>query len=71
MANLIALFYNWWSLYLRFYDEGQYREAIRAITERWKVTQRWSLLLPRVLLDVWVENGFQIYQKTASQLLSG
>jgi hypothetical protein len=29
MANLIALFYNWWSLYLRFYDEGHHREAIR------------------------------------------
>ena len=29
MANLIALFYNWWSLYLRFYDEGNHREAIR------------------------------------------
>jgi hypothetical protein len=98
MANLIALFYNWWSLYLRFYDEGHHREAIRtrpmlmsgvgrqvqsggqrtvkvsvlhergdliahavtliskelqdirAITERWwSVTQRWTLLLTRVL----------------------
>ena len=29
MANLIGLFYNWWSLYLRFYDEGHHREAIR------------------------------------------
>jgi len=29
MANLIALVYNWWSLYLRFYDEGHHREAIR------------------------------------------
>jgi hypothetical protein len=97
MANLIGLFYNWWSLYLRFYDEGHHREAIRtrpmlmsgvgrqiqsggqrtvkvsvlherggliahavtliskelqnirAITERWNVTQRWTLLLTRVL----------------------
>ena len=29
MANLIALFYNWWNLYLRFYDENHHREAIR------------------------------------------
>ena len=97
MANLIALFYNWWHLYLRFYDEAHHREAIRsrpmlmhgvgrqvqsggrrtvkvsvlhekgeliahavtrisnelqqirAITERWEVEQRWSLLLTRLL----------------------
>jgi hypothetical protein len=30
MANLIALIYNWWNLYLRFYDEGHHREAIRS-----------------------------------------
>lgn len=30
MANLIALVYNWWALYLRFYDEEHHREAIRA-----------------------------------------
>lgn len=30
MANLVALFYNWWNLYLRFYDENHHREAIRA-----------------------------------------
>lgn len=29
MANLVALFYNWWNLYLRFYDEEHHREAIR------------------------------------------
>lgn len=29
MANLVALFYNWWTLYLRFYDEEHHREAIR------------------------------------------
>jgi hypothetical protein len=29
MANLVALFYNWWNLYLRFYDEKHHREAIR------------------------------------------
>jgi len=29
MANLIALVYNWWSLYLRFYDAEHHREAIR------------------------------------------
>lgn len=29
MANLVALVYNWWNLYLRFYDEGHHREAIR------------------------------------------
>lgn len=28
-ANLIALFYNWWNLYVRFYDEEHHREAIR------------------------------------------
>jgi hypothetical protein len=97
MANLIALIYNWWSLYLRFYDEEHHREAIRtrpmlmsgvgrqvksggqrtvkvsvlhekgeliahavtrisnelhhirAITERWSVEQRWTLLLTRLL----------------------
>jgi hypothetical protein len=97
MANLIALFYNWWNLYLRFYDENHHREAIRtrpmlmagvgrqvqssgqrtvkvsmlhekgeviaqavtriskelhqihAITERWSIAQRWSLLLTRLL----------------------
>ena len=97
MANLIALFYNWWNLYLRFYDERHHREAIRsrpmlmqgvarqlrsggrstvrvsvlhekgdliahavtliskelhsirAITERWSVSQRWTLLLTRLL----------------------
>ncbi len=30
MANLIALFYNWWHLYPRFYDEAHHREAIRS-----------------------------------------
>ena len=97
MANLIALIYNWWNLYLRFYDENHHREAIRsrpmlmqgvgrqlesggrstvrvsvlhekgdliatavtlvskelhsirAITERWSVSQRWTLLLTRIL----------------------
>ena len=114
MANLIALFYNWWNLYLRFYDGEHHREAIcadlldytaalsplrsgcsrpmlmsgvgrqvqsggqrtikvsilhekgdlvarairqisgeigqiRAITERWSVEQRWTLLLTRLL----------------------
>ncbi len=28
MANLIALFYNWWNLYTRFFDEDHHREAI-------------------------------------------
>ena len=28
MANLIALFYNWWSLYVRFYDAEVHQEAI-------------------------------------------
>jgi len=28
MANLIALIYNWWNLYIRFYDEAHHREAI-------------------------------------------
>jgi len=30
MANLVALIYNWWSLYLRFYDAEHHREAIRS-----------------------------------------
>ncbi len=30
MANLVALFFNWWSLYLRFYDAEHHREAIRS-----------------------------------------
>jgi len=30
MANLTALFYNWWNLYLRFYDGEHHREAIRS-----------------------------------------
>ena len=30
MANLVALFYNWWNLYLRFYDEEHHREAVRS-----------------------------------------
>jgi hypothetical protein len=29
MANFIALVYNWWALYLRFYDAEHHREAIR------------------------------------------
>ena len=29
MANLVGLVYNWWSLYVRFYDEEHHREAIR------------------------------------------
>ena len=97
MANLIALFYNWWNLYVGFYDGEHHREAIRsrpllmsgvgrqvqsggqrtikvsilhekgeivarairqisgeigqirAITERWSVEQRWTLLLTRLL----------------------
>ena len=28
VANLIALFYNWWNLYVRFHDEERHREAI-------------------------------------------
>jgi len=28
MANLIALIYNWWNLYVRFYDSEHHREAI-------------------------------------------
>ncbi len=97
VANLIALIYNWWNLYLRFFDEGHHREAIRsrpmlmagvgrqlrsggrstvrvsvvhekgdliahavtliskelhsirAIAERWSASQRWTLLLTRLL----------------------
>lgn len=28
MASLVALFYNWWNLYVRFYDSEHHREAI-------------------------------------------
>lgn len=97
MANLVALFYNWWNLYVRFFDQRHHREAIRsrpllmhgvgrqtqsagqrtvkvslvhesaeaiaaavtfvskelqkimAITERWTIAQRWSLILTRIL----------------------
>jgi len=28
MANLTALVYNWWNLYVRFYDAEHHREAI-------------------------------------------
>jgi hypothetical protein len=28
MANLIALLYNWWHLYVRLYDGDHHREAI-------------------------------------------
>jgi hypothetical protein len=28
MANLVALIYNWWNLYVRFYDSEHHREAI-------------------------------------------
>jgi len=30
MANLVALFFNCWNLYVRFYDEEHHREAIRS-----------------------------------------
>ena len=30
MANLVALFYNWWNLYVRFFDQEHHREAIRS-----------------------------------------
>jgi hypothetical protein len=30
MANLIALFYNWWTLYMLFFDAEHHREAIRS-----------------------------------------
>lgn len=97
MANLIALFYNWWNLYVRFYDGEHHREAITsrpalmqgvarqvqsggqrkvkvsllhekgdiiaravtlisnqlhammAIAERWTISQRWAILLTRLL----------------------
>jgi hypothetical protein len=29
VKELVALFYNWWNPYLRFYDEEHHREAIR------------------------------------------
>ena len=29
MANLIAQFYSWWNLYLRFYNEEHHLESIR------------------------------------------
>ena len=28
ITNLAALFYNWWNLYVRFFDEERHREAV-------------------------------------------
>jgi hypothetical protein len=53
IANLIALFYNWWNLYIRFYDEHHHREAItsrpthmqgiaRQLHHMKLITERWS-----------------------------
>jgi len=119
MANLVALFYNWWNLYLRFYDEEHHREAIRtrpmlmsgvgrqvqsggrrtvkvslvhekgdliaqavtrisnelhqirAITERWSVDQRWTLLLTRLLRRWLGGKWLPDLPEEASLLLSG
>jgi hypothetical protein len=119
MANLVALFYNWWNLYLRFYDEEHHREAIRtrpmlmsgvgrqiqsggrrtvkvslvyekgdliaqavtrisnelhqirAITERWSVDQRWTLLLTRLLRRWLGGEWLPDLPEEASLLLSG
>jgi hypothetical protein len=119
MANLISLFYNWWNLYLRFYDENHHREAIRtrpmlmagvgrqvqssgqrtvkvsmlhekgeviaqavtriskelhqihAITERWSIAQRWSLLLTRLLRRWLGEKWLPGLPEEAGLLLSG
>jgi len=119
MANLIALFYNWWNLYLRFYDDAHHREAIRtrpmlmagvgrqvqsggqrtvkvsvlhekgdviaqavscisnelhqihAITERWNVNQKWTLLLTRLLRRWLGGKWLPGMPEEAEQMLSG
>ena len=119
MANLIALFYNWWNLYLRFYDDAHHREAIRtrpmlmagvgrqvqsggqrtvkvsvlhekadviaqavsrisnelhqihAITERWSIDQRWTLLLTRLLRRWLGGKWLPGMPEEAAQMLSG
>ena len=68
MANLVALFYNWWNLYLRFYDEEHH---IRAITERWSVEQRWALLLTRLLRRWLGGKWLPGVPEEAAMLLSG
>ena len=119
MANLIALFYNWWNLYLRFYDDAHHREAIRtrpmlmagvgrqvqsggqrtvkvsvlhekgdviaqavsrisnelhqihAITERWSIDQKWTLLLTRLLRRWLGGKWLPGMPEEAAQMLSG
>ena len=44
MANLIALFYNWWNLYARLYDHTHHREAIHFDRLRACGTSRPALL---------------------------
>jgi len=110
---------NWWNLYLRLYDEGHHREAIRsrpmlmqgvarqlrsggrstvrvsvvhekgdviahavtliskelhaiqAITERWSVSERWTLLLTRILRRWLGGKWLPGLPAEAAQLLSG
>ncbi len=49
MANLVALIYNWWNLYLRFYDEEHHREAIHTrpmLMSEWVVRSKAAAKLP-------------------------
>jgi Transposase DDE domain len=49
MANLVALIYNWWNLYLRFYDEEHHREAIRTrpmLSPEWDVRSKAAAVAP-------------------------
>lgn len=119
MANLIALFYNWWNLYVRFYDGEHHREAItsrpalmqgvarrvqsggqrkvkisivheqgeriiQAVTlissqlqefmrmaERWTISQRWAVILTRLLRRWLGGKWLSGAPKEAELLLSG
>ncbi len=119
MANLVALIYNWWNLYVRFYDEAHHREAITSrpalmqgvgravqsggqrtikvsllheyreeiaalvtltskqlqrtsvITERWSATEKWTLLLTRLLRHWLGGKWLHGLPAEASLLLSG
>lgn len=73
MAGLIALFYNWWNLYARFFDEQHHREAItsRPALMQGVGRQVQSSGQRTVKVSLLHENGAQIAQlvtRTSKQL---